>query len=117
MSDWHAHTAYQVEVGFELDPDMAFRQTPDGQLMVPQLAGPGSIVRTNYGTGPYRVIAVTGPHLEMGCETWSLTCEELDRPGQAYLNELVAVDGRLLHLFGNNDDEVIVMSGGQLTLL
>lgn len=80
---------------------MAFRQTPRGQPRVPQLVGLGAVVTTNYGTGPYRVVAIHEERV-MGHQTSSLECERLDRPGQAWLNELVAVDGRILHLFGNN---------------
>jgi hypothetical protein len=57
MSDWCAHTVCQVELGFA-GPRHGI--PPGGQPMVPQLAGPGSLGRINYGTSPYRVIAVKG---------------------------------------------------------
>lgn len=59
---------------------------------------------------------VTDPVCKMDVDP-ARAAAKVEYVGQAYLNELVAVDGHLLHLFGNNDDEVIVMGGGQLTLL
>lgn len=91
-----------------LPPDLALRQTPAGQPTVQELCPPGSIVRTNYNTGPY-VVRRLAAHTWRGCVSWSLHCSKVNSEKIGYwLNDYVAVDGRLVHLFSNNDDRVIV---------
>lgn len=86
---------------------------------VRELCPPGTIVRTNYGTGPYEVVDVSGPHSfeheGERLEHFSLNlCHVAQRPAKgkpkahAWVNDLVAVDGRLLKICGNNDDEVLI---------
>ncbi|MCG7952658.1 MAG: hypothetical protein N0E56_15780 [Candidatus Thiodiazotropha endolucinida] len=110
-----AHTSCQAELGFPIAPGMVFRQTPPEQATVPQIIGIGSMVSTSYGTGPYRVLSIHDEEV-LGYATHNLVCEKEGRKGHYYINELVAVNGRILHLFGNNDDEVILHGGGQLCL-
>lgn len=91
-----------------LPPDLVLRQTPAGRPTVPELCPPGSIVRTSYNTGPY-VVRRVASHTWRGCVSWSLHCSKVNSEKIGYwLNDYVAVDGRLVHLFSNNDDRVIV---------
>lgn len=108
--------AWQVEWdGQELPAEL--RSTPAGQPTVRDLVPIGSVVRTNYGSGPYRVTRIT-EHAIYGRMVFSLTCEDLQGRGNYYLNELVAVDGRLLKLFPANTDEVFIEDpAGQLVLI
>jgi N6-adenosine-specific RNA methylase IME4 len=118
-----ATSGFQAEVGFD-DPD-EYRSTPDGQRTVPDLVKAGMLVRTSYDTGPYLVVEVNGP-FNGGIESeeveypdhWSLCCADPDEtPNKKtgliipkyWLNEIVAVDGRLLKLFVANDDEVFIV--------
>ncbi|MBF9235629.1 hypothetical protein [Microvirga alba] len=99
-----------------------YRQTPDGQPTVADMVKPGMTVRTSYGTGGI-VTNVSGPHpiwnpLKLdypeGLETYSIVYATPEKYGRhtgkdlGCLNELVAVDGRILKLFGANEDEVLV---------
>jgi len=74
---------------------------------VGDLIQPGSVVRTSYGTGPYIVVDI-GHYSYYGVEAHSLVCKDMDGRGRYYLNELVAVDGRILKLFLANEDEVFI---------
>ncbi len=106
-----------------------YRSTPKGQKIVPEILVPGTIVRTSYGEREYRVLRVTGPYTESSFEeTWiypphySISlCDVEDwkkhkskiwkHPSRlAGINEVVAIDGRLLKLFKSNEDEVIIIS-------
>lgn len=102
-----AHSVANVEFCKSHSPLM-FRQTPHGQPEVDALLTVGDVVWTSYGTGPYRVKCVTR-HEWRGLRQFSLVLNDTDgRKGDSYINELVAVDGRLLKLFANNQDEVFV---------
>lgn len=108
--------AWQVEWGGQALPE-ELRSTPAGQPSVRELVAIGSVVRTNYGTGPYRVTCITEYAL-YGRAAFSLACEDLKGRGDYHLNELVAVDGRLLKLFLANTDEVFIEDpAGQLALI
>ncbi|MGY1417389.1 hypothetical protein [Pseudomonas aeruginosa] len=112
VSDWPAHSAYQAEVGMR-DP-LAYRQTPYGQPEVDALVKPGDQVWTNYDSGPYRVLEVKRYECG-GLRCYSLVmCALTERKPSAWINELVAVDGRLRKLFANNMDEVYVVGAGAL---
>lgn len=104
------------------DPTIKLRRTPPGQPTVPDLVSPGDMVRTSYNSGPYIVTKINRevlmhcneeyPHYALNVvlvERWKANGEipPLDR--LCYLNELVAVDGRLLKLFEVNRDEVFVV--------
>jgi N6-adenosine-specific RNA methylase IME4 len=107
------------ELGFPADD--RYRE-PSG-ASVAELCPPGTIIRTNYGTGPYEVVGVTGPHLFTPAiggkqfQHWSLCLCHVNSPKRkkgklvpdAWVNEVVAVDGRLLGLFENNSDEVFIV--------
>ena len=77
----------------------------------------GTVVRTSYNTGPY-VVEQINEHIIYGLKTISLVCSLPDakrrKDGQmmgepdGWLNEIVAMDGRLLKLFKANEDEVFV---------
>lgn len=89
------------------------RSTPIGEPVVPELVQPGDVVRTNYGTGPFRVIEVAGPYGH-GCYSLILTKpESRSNKPENMINELVAVGQRLLRLHASNDDEVFVISKGE----
>lgn len=81
-----------------------------------QLVTIGSVVRTSYGTGPYRVSQVTRREPFPGVFYWSVVCQDvvdgvaIKGSGDSYLSEYVVQwEGdkpRLLALFKNNDNEI-----------
>ncbi len=105
--NWTAHSIAQVQLGMKVSEAMPFRQTPKGQQTVDELLSPCDTIRTNYSDQAYVVRSITR-HQWNGLHHWSLA---LSHPGEsqvsAWINEIVAIDGRLLKLFGNNGDEVI----------
>lgn len=111
---WPAHSVYQVGIGY-VAPGV-YRQTPAGQPEVDSLVKPGDVVWTSYDSGPYLVKAVrridyqvSDQHDLGGLHSFSLAMKTMDgRGADCGINELVAMDGRLLKLFANNDDEVFV---------
>lgn len=118
-ADWPAHSGYQADIGMR---DLSvYRQTPHGQPEVDALVFPGDTVWTTYGTGPYLVREVTRQSWK-GLSCFSLSLCSLDsgrrrkQEVDSWINEVVAVDGRLLKLFANNEDEVFIarreLSGG-----
>jgi hypothetical protein len=120
FADWPAHSGYQAEMGFRNLTQ--YRQTPHGQPEVDQLVFPGDTVWTSYGTGPYVVKEVTS-YKCLGMRCFTLVLQDLGvcgkrrkREASGWINEVVAVDGRLLKLFANNEDEVFIarleFSGG-----
>jgi hypothetical protein len=112
-----ANSLYQLESLGCVAPS-GYRQTPVGQPEVDALVKPGDVVRTSYGSGPYQVKEVkrfdcsaSDLHDLEGMHWYTLTMKSMDGRGAAcWINELVAVDGRLLKLFANNEDEVFVDS-------
>lgn len=108
-----AQGIYQAELGSPIE--CTFRH-PSG-APIAELVQPGSIVETNYGTGPYCVVKVAGPYpYDDGCLHWSLCLVDAKwrergkrLEANAWVNEIVPVDGRLLKLFEANDDEVVVL--------
>ena len=97
-----------------------YRQTPAGQPTVADLVKPGTSIATSYGTGGI-VISVEGHEYFRGVDgqirkTWTVTfVPERKWPSRretdhCWINECVAVDGRILMLFENNDDEVLIKS-------
>lgn len=115
-----AQGIYQAEIGFPVE--YSFRR-PTG-APIADLVQPGSIVTTNYGTGPYCVVEVAGPYpYDDGCQHWSLCMIDANwrdhrksMPAvHAWINEIVPVDGRLLMLFENNTDEVFVLGRDEET--
>ncbi len=115
-ASWPARSAYQVRMGYVAAG--AYRNTPAGQPEVDDLVKPGDVVWTNYDTGPYLVKAVRRHDYQVseqhdlgGLQSFSLVLNSMDKRGaDCGINELVSVDGRLLKLFANNDDEVFVAS-------
>lgn len=111
-----AHSLYSADLGWH-DPGR-YRRTPPCAPEVPALVRPGMTVRTSYGSGGI-VIAVEGPVVHLapdGSEYPHFTIvyvppdrfgrhSQLDRN---WLNECVAVDGRILKLLEANSDEVFI---------
>lgn len=62
-------------------------------MEIPEL---GAIIRTNYGTGPYRVIRIYRSEEN----EYFFVCHDADDPkgrrGESYLNNYRIIDGRLL---------------------
>lgn len=106
----YAHTPYQADTAkMELDPEMHYRtEAPNGPT-VKDLCPPGTIVATNYATGPY-VVRTVSDRMWKGKRCWGLTCAQLRaKKADSYLNDYVAIDGRIRHLFGINNDEVLIL--------
>lgn len=96
------------------------RQTETGQPTVDELLLPGMMIETNYGTGTYVVHEVTQYDLSRqsrklaGKIAWSIVCTDPDDVTMKrfyYLNEYVAIDGRIVSLFPNNENEVWIIEG------
>ena len=111
-----AHSLYSAELGAH-DPGR-YRLTPPCAPDVPVLVQPGMTVRTSYGTGGI-VVAVEGPTIHRGQDGREYThftiiyvpVERFGRHSAAdhcWINECVAVDGRILMLFEANSDEVFI---------
>lgn len=115
-----ATTECQKEMGFPYE--FTYRRTPEGQPKVPDLVKRGMKIRTNYHTGGI-VSSVVGPYLHKDSDhnneeyeqyticyvreqDWTKNHEQ----HMCWINELVAVDGRILMLFENNDDEVFIVN-------
>ena len=99
---WHALKRYKGSVN-------QYRVTPKGEPTVADLLHPGDIVTTNYNTGPYRIVKITLVEVP-GCPPcYSL---RMSLPGgkdaRYFINDLVAVNRRLLKLFVANKDEVFI---------
>lgn len=111
-----AHSLYSADLG-EHDPGR-YRLTPPGAPDVPALVRPGMAVRTSYGSGGI-VIAVEGPVIHRvpdGTEYphFTIVYVPADRFGRHtkldrnWINECVAVHGRILKLLEANSDEIFV---------
>lgn len=82
------------------------------------LISAGTVVRTSYGSGPYRVVSVD-PHEVYGVRTWSLSLRSiaegkpLSGAADAWINEVVVEwegdQPRFRKLFRANDDEIFVV--------
>jgi hypothetical protein len=127
--------ALVVERGRVVSTDgVVYRQPVPGELEVPDLVRPGDVIQTSYKSGG-RVTAVVAstvcacaggmrPHDQTSdchpLRCWSINYIEKDRDrgpdirhhpsATCYINELVAVGGRLLKLFEANPDEVFVVA-------
>lgn len=117
--DNRASNTYLASLDYPTD-GLTYR-TPAGPP-IHALVRPGTVVTTSYGSGPYHVHQLSGPHTfrpKEGGEFahWSLILSPIRDfdpassrfpKGDHFINEVVAVNGRLLHLFENNDDEVLI---------
>lgn len=108
------------------------RGTPAGQQTVPQIVRPGMTIRTSYGTGGI-VVDVRGPYTYMRQlkhpPNWSILYvlpQHYGRHGHIPMgwsenpkihgiNEIVAVDGRLLTTCGQ--DEVFIVNATPATAI
>ena len=129
VAGYRATSAYSVQMGAPVEG--GYRRTPEGEPTVADLVAPGAIVTTSYGSGPYVVVRVSGPFFYdpdalgrtgraqagtgEGFPHYSLKMvRQRDfraaRPlaADSFINEVVAVGGRLLMLFEANGDEVFV---------
>ena len=111
------HSSYVADLnGYRVTQDM-LRQPSDPPW--DKIIHVGSVVRTSYGTGPYLVEAIS-EHEDYGVKNISLVCSlpdakrrkdgKMSGEPDGWLNEIVAVDGRLLKLFKGSTDEIIVLS-------
>lgn len=110
----YARTSCQVQLGFRIEPKMAFRTTASGDPTVADILTPGRLVCTNYNSGPYEVASVSEDAWRTK-RSWSVICHDYSKGARkrngtpSYLTEYVAVGGRIQALFGNNDDEMFVL--------
>ena len=91
------------------------RLTPPGQPTVEDLVKPGDLVWTSYSPEKGKVVKVSRYEVH-GLPCYSITYVPLDakpfsdgsyrESDYCYLNELVAQDGRILHLYETDDSEV-----------
>lgn len=112
-----AHSCYQAQLGFR---DVGrYRRTPPSTPTVAELVHCGDTVCTSYGTEGI-VIAVnehsftsrtgeTFPHFTIVYVASDRFGRHRD-PDYRWINECVAVDGRILMLFEANGDEVFVVA-------
>lgn len=113
---YEAHSTYTAGLGV---PDRhRYRRTPPGAPTVAALVHPGDTVATSYNTGgvvievkEYFYAALTGEflsHFTIVYVPASLAAEYRDID-HSWINECVAVDGRILMLFEASLDEVFVV--------
>lgn len=111
-----AHSLYASEL--EAPDPGHYRSTAPGAPDVAALVHSGTVIRTSYGTGG-TVIGVEGPFVHVapdGSEYPHFTIvyvpsERFGRHGKLdhnWINECVAVDGRILKLLEINLDEVFI---------
>ena len=100
------HNSYIADLnGYRVTQDML--RHPSGTPL-PKIIQVGTLIKTSYETGPYAVKKIL-PCSDYGVQTYHLTCRSPTRNGEFFLNELVAVDGRILALFLANEDEVFIL--------
>lgn len=111
---WEAHSIYTADLG--VADRCRYRRTPPGTRMVANLVRPGDTVSTSYSTGgvvievkEYFYAAPTGETLSHFTVIYvppdsAATYRNADRH---WINECVAMDGRILMLFEANTDQVI----------
>ncbi|MEX0408736.1 hypothetical protein ABGN05_24125 [Aquibium sp. LZ166] len=117
---YEAHSTYTAGLGV---PDRRqYRRTPPGAPTAADLVWPGDTVATTYNTGgvvievkEYFYAAPTGETLSH----FTIVYVPADRATKYrdtdhhWINECVAVDGRILMLFEANADEVFVVDRAQ----
>lgn len=113
---WEAHSTYTADLGV---PDRRlYRRTPPGSPTVADLVRPGDTVSTSYGTGgvvievkEYFYAAPQGETLSHFTIVYvpSDRTDEYRETDRHWINECVAVAGRILMLFEANADEVFVV--------
>lgn len=111
-----AHSLYSADLG-SYDPEN-YRSTPSGAPDVAALVRPGMPVRTSYGTGG-TVVSVNGPYPHVASDGrefphFTIVYVPPERYGRhserdyCWINECVAVRGRILKLLEANTDEVFI---------
>jgi len=109
--------AYLASLSNNYVSDPLYRRTPDGEPSVCDLIKIGTIVKSNYSDQEYIVAALNKCEYqpqerpkEHIFEEWSLSLiDRKTKKGGFFINELVAVGGRILKLFMANDDEVYIL--------
>lgn len=119
-STWEAHSTYTADLGV---PDRRrYRRTPPGAATVADLVRPGDAVSTSYNTGgvvievkEYFYAAPTGETLSHFTIVYvpANQATKYRDTDHHWINECVAVDGRILMLFEANSDEVFVVDQAQ----
>ncbi|MBW9075050.1 MULTISPECIES: hypothetical protein [Agrobacterium] len=111
-----AHSLYAAVLG---SPDPGhYRSTTPGAPDVAALVHPGMVIRTSYGTSG-TVIGVEGPYVHLASDGREhphftivyVPSERFCRQGKLdhnWINECVAVDGRILKLLEVNLNEVFI---------
>lgn len=109
--DSSARNKFLVDLNnFEPPPLSELRTTPKKEKTVPEILKVGDLVKTSYGSGPYKVQAITLINTYGYPPCYSLSMSDPGRKEIHYwINEIVAVGGRLLMLFKANNDEVFIM--------
>lgn len=106
VSPYRLGSSYVADLnGYRVTQDML--RHPSGPRFR-ELLKEGDVVRTSYGTGPY-IVDHIGKYPTYGVECYSLGLKDMLGKRGYGINELVAVDGRLLALFLANEDEVEVL--------
>lgn len=119
-STWEAHSTYTAGLGV---PDRCrYRRTPPGAATVADLVRPGDTVSTSYNTGgvvievkEYFYAAPTGETLSHFTIVYvpANRATKYRDTDHHWINECVAVNGRILMLFEANSDEVFVVDQAQ----
>lgn len=117
---YEAHSTYTAGLGV---PDRCrYRRTPAGAPTVADLVRPGDTVSTSYNTGGIVIEVKEYFYATPTSETLSHFTIVYVPPDRAtkyrdvdrhWINECVAVDGRILMLFEANTDEVFVVDRTQ----
>jgi len=110
---WYAHNLYQLKLGFAIEPGTTFRRTEDLRTFVWK----GCEIRSNYSDLIFVVDKVWRLRSRIPAEgfrtavTFSITAHEKREGGSSKsgFNEYVLVDGRILKLFSNSEDELFVL--------
>lgn len=119
-SEWDSHGVAQTDLG--MVDRYRYRQTPPGEPTVADLLPPGTVITANYWghERPGIVISVSEESYdapEGGHYTYhglayvpeDVFDQKRHESHYRWINELVAVGGRILKLFENNPDEVIIV--------
>jgi hypothetical protein len=112
---WEAHSACTASLGV---PDRGrYRRTPHGEPIVADLVHPGMTVRTSYSTGGVVVRVEPWEFRSASGEVFPHHTIVYVPPGREqryrdsdlhWINECVAIGGRILMLFEANTDEVFI---------
>jgi hypothetical protein len=84
-----------------------------GTQPVPEILKPGMKVFTSYGRETIYTVHSIAKHTQnrdfVYPAHYTITCRHKNSKPQYFLNEIVAVNGRLLKLFADADDEIFIV--------